>query len=68
MKGTIIKCSNCGVLNKVFFEKIHQNPRCGKCNTLLSILDKPIELDFKEYYREVENYSGYILLDLWSPT
>lgn len=68
MKGTIIKCNNCGTLNRVLFEKISQNPRCGKCNAYLPLLDKPVEINFNQYKQEVENHSGYILLDLWSPT
>ncbi|MCX7991577.1 MAG: hypothetical protein N2999_06050 [Proteobacteria bacterium] len=68
MRGTIIKCSNCGALNRVLFEKIHSNPRCGKCNNYLNILDRPLDINFSQYIDEVENYSGYVLLDLWSPT
>lgn len=68
MKGTIIKCDKCGTLNRVLFEKISLNPRCGRCNNLLKFLDKPVEIDYRRFYDEVETYNGFVLLDLWSPT
>jgi len=36
----IIACTGCGVKNKVSFEKLSREPKCGRCGTLL-ITDMP---------------------------
>jgi ribosomal protein S27E len=36
----IIACTGCGIKNKVSFEKLSREPKCGRCGTLL-ITDMP---------------------------
>ncbi len=68
MDSFFVKCPSCGAQNKVLISKINSQPKCGKCGSMLKILDKPIDINYSDYKKEVLDYKGHILLYLWSPT
>jgi thioredoxin 2 len=68
MESVLLRCSQCGAINKVSMEYIHSNLKCGSCKTLLNVPTKPVDISSSNFHQEIERWPGTVLLDYWSPT
>jgi len=65
----LIRCRNCGALNRVPLEKIRQGlePMCGRCKTPLPLPSKPMIVTDATFSAEVERAPLPVLVDMWAP-
>src|SRR5947209_1832127 len=65
----VIRCPNCGALNRVPLDKIQQDlqPRCGRCKAPLPVSTKPVTVTDATFAAEVERSPLPVLLDVWAP-
>lgn len=65
----IIRCTKCGAKNRVLENRISENPKCGKCGTILrlEIFDVPVNVTDADFDREVMQSSLPVLVDCWAP-
>ena len=66
----IVKCTNCGVKNRIPVSKTGDKPVCGKCHTPLSAdfaPGVPVEVTDHTFEREVMLSPGPVLVDCWAP-
>ncbi len=63
----LIRCPNCGALNRVPLEKVQQGlePVCGRCKRPLPT--KPVTVTDATFSSEVERSPLPVLIDLWAP-
>ncbi len=68
-ESQLIRCPNCGALNRVPQDKIAQSlaPLCGRCKTPLPTNLKPVTVTDATFPAEVERSPVPVLLDLWAP-
>ena len=68
-ESPLIRCSQCGAVNRVPSEKGQQGlePVCGRCKKPLSPAKKLVEITDATFPSEVEGSSLPVLLDLWAP-
>lgn len=65
----LIRCSSCGVRNRVPREKIDQglHPVCGRCKSPVPISGKPLTVTDATFEADLERSPLAVLLDLWAP-
>ena len=66
----IIRCGNCGMKNRLPRNRLQDKPRCGKCQTPLSIggfYDRPVPVTDNTFGDEVVSHPGGVLVDCWAP-
>jgi thioredoxin 2 len=66
---TLIRCSDCGAINRVPSENVQQGlePVCGRCKKRLSPAKKLVEITDATFPVEIESSPLPVLLDLWAP-
>src|SRR5579864_4540922 len=66
--GIIAKCDSCGQLNRLTYEKLGQEFRCGKCRTNLSPPSEPVEIQSEPVFGALTDRSALpVLVDFWAP-
>jgi thioredoxin 2 len=67
--AVIVSCPSCGTRNRVPENRMNDHPRCGKCNTPLSLNapDKPVIVSDATFQKEVMQSSLPVLVDCWAP-
>lgn len=65
--GSIIRCRNCGVKNKVLLDRVHSFPKCGKCKAQLSIPNKALSITENDFCQEVLQETIPTAVDFWAP-
>ncbi len=70
MNDTLLKCSDCGVKNRIPLNKLHLKPKCGRCGHVLDPASEGqvIELDDTSFDQVIGNSSVIVLVDFYSPT
>jgi len=65
----LIRCSNCGAVNRVPPEKLHAGlePICGRCKKPLTARPKPVVITDANFAEEVERSLLPVLVDMWAP-
>ena len=65
----LLRCPNCGALNRVPAEKIEQGlmPVCGQCKTALPLSSAPAVVTDATFATEVERSALPVVVDLWAP-
>lgn len=65
----ILVCSKCSAKNRVPVARLKENPKCGKCGTLLpnEILSRPVNVTDATFDREVLGSALPVLVDCWAP-
>ena len=66
----IIKCSNCGVKNRIPASRPNDKPVCGKCRTPLPTnfaSGVPVNVTDYTFEEEVMIHPGPVLVDCWAP-
>ena len=69
-ENVIIRCGNCGMKNRLPRSRLQDKPRCGKCQTPLSIAsfyDRPAPITDTTFGDEVVSHPGAVLVDCWAP-
>lgn len=63
----LIRCSNCGALNRVPLQKIQQRlePVCGRCKSPLPVAE-PIIVTDATFSDEVQQFPLPVLVDVWA--
>jgi thioredoxin 2 len=65
----LIRCSNCGTMNRVPPEKLQAGlePICGRCKKPLTAHPKPVQITDANFANEVERSLLPVLVDMWAP-
>jgi thioredoxin 2 len=69
-ENVIIRCGNCSTKNRLPRNRLQDKPRCGKCQTPLSIgnfNDRPVPITDSTFGDEVVSHRGGVLVDCWAP-
>jgi thioredoxin 2 len=66
-KSAYLRCDKCGVLNRVPADKIHSDPKCGKCKEILQIPKTPIEVTTANFDKEILAWPGTVAVEFWTP-
>ena len=60
-----VVCPSCHVANNVPFEKLTDQPKCGRCKKGL-FLGKPVNLDSASFAKHVQHSDLPVVLDFWA--
>jgi thioredoxin 2 len=65
----IIKCTRCGIKNRIPASRVHESPICGKCRSPLKAAAPatPIDVTDQTFNQEVISYPSAVLVDCWAP-
>jgi thioredoxin 2 len=66
-KTVYLRCDKCGVLNRVPADKIHSDPKCGKCKDIIQILHIPVDVTTANFDKEVLAWPGTVAVEFWTP-
>jgi thioredoxin 2 len=67
-KGVIVSCTSCGQRNRLPFEKLGAETRCGKCQTALPTPGAPIEApDEAAFDAAIATAKVPVVVDFWAP-
>jgi thioredoxin 2 len=61
-----VACPKCLAQNRVDAGRVHEAPKCGRCETPL-LDDEPVELDEASFDAFVARTSVPVLVDFWAP-
>jgi thioredoxin 2 len=69
--SVIVSCPQCGAKNRVPAERLSEQPRCGRCKTLLPTKDAeshaPFVVSDASFTRDVLGSPLPVVLDCWAP-
>ena len=60
-----VVCPSCHVANNVPFEKLTDQPKCGRCKKGL-FLGKPVNLDSASFAKHVQHSDLPVVVDFWA--
>ncbi len=67
----LVKCKNCGTINRIPSNKMHLRARCGKCKAPLELADfsggMPVKVTDANFEMEVLQSPVPVILDCWAP-
>ena len=66
MSTTNVTCQKCNVTNRLPTERLKDQPKCGKCKSLV-FNGKPINLNLSNFASFLNNNQLPILVDCWAP-
>lgn len=68
-QSLIIACQKCGTKNRVPVSRIDQTPKCGKCGSLVPVvnLSRPVNVTDASFDSEVLSSRLPVLVDCWAP-
>jgi len=61
-----IVCPQCDAVNRVPFDKLREQPTCGKCKQAL-FTGHPLELNFNNFLHHLNRNDIPVLVDFWAP-
>ncbi len=61
-----LACPNCASLNRIPSERLHENPKCGKCSQHL-FTASPIDLSQTNFNQHISRSDIPVLVDFWAP-
>ncbi len=61
-----IVCPHCNAINRVAAERLHDNPKCGKCHQPL-FTGQPVELNNANFQKHLTRNDIPLLIDFWAP-
>ena len=66
-KGLLVSCPQCGKRNRMTYERLGLNFRCGHCRTNLPAPAEPIEIESEEAFVALTSGSRLpVLVDFWA--
>jgi thioredoxin 2 len=67
-RGIVLLCPQCGQRNRMVYERLTQDFRCGKCHTELRPPGEPLEIENEAVFHALVERSGLpVLADFWAP-
>jgi thioredoxin 2 len=67
-RGLVSTCPHCGQLNRLSYERLDQQLRCGKCHNHLAPPAEPVEVASEPVYEALTARSALlVLVDFWAP-
>ena len=67
-RGLVSTCPRCGQRNRLNYERLGQQFRCGKCHNALAQPAEPVEVESEEIFDALTNRSALpVLVDFWAP-
>jgi len=67
-QGVILTCAECGRRNRIRFEHLDRQPRCGQCKRDLPSLSQPIDAGtVRQFDALLRDSSVPVLVDFWAP-
>src|SRR5262245_32924513 len=67
-KGVIVTCPTCGQRNRLAFDKLGAETRCGKCQTPLAPPAAPVDIPDEAAFDAVVGRSALpVIVDFWAP-
>ena len=63
----IVRCSSCGGKNRVLLSRLNSYPRCGKCQSPLSIPKEAKNIAGNQFQNEVLEETIPTVVDFWAP-
>ena len=67
-RGLIVRCANCAQKNRLAYERLGNEVRCGKCKQILKAPDGPIEIhQTADFDRLVSRALLPVVVDYWAP-
>lgn len=67
-KGIIVACASCGQQNRLAFDRLGEEVRCGKCKQPIAPPSAPIEVGATaEFDRIVRSSAVPVIVDYWAP-
>ena len=61
-----IVCPRCNAVNRVAADRLHDNPKCGKCHQPL-FTGHPVELTSANFQKHITRNDIPVLIDFWAP-
>ena len=68
MDTILLRCGNCGAVNKLLKDKLSAGPKCGKCKAPLDYPGSPVDVTSGSFQKEVLSCPGAVLVEFWSPS
>jgi len=66
-RGVIVSCGSCGRLNRLPYDRLGQNVRCGQCHTDLAAPAAPVPADSSAHFDRLVGASSLpVLVDFWA--
>lgn len=67
-RGLVSSCPQCGQRNRLGYERLGQQFRCGQCRHELGQPAEPVEIASEGIFDSLINYSALpVLVDFWAP-
>lgn len=66
-RGIVLHCPHCSTRNRMTYERLGQEFRCGKCHTMLGLPAEPLSVGSEEVFRALVGRSTLpVLVDFWA--
>jgi thioredoxin 2 len=67
-RGVLLACPKCSQRNRLFYERLGQTFRCGKCQTELQAPGEPMEIKSEALFDALTGHSTLpVLVEFWAP-
>src|ERR1035437_9573437 len=67
-RGLVSTCQQCGLRNRLSYERLGQQFRCGKCHHEMAPPAEPVEVKSEAVFDALTNRSALpVLVDFWAP-
>jgi thioredoxin 2 len=67
-QGVVLGCPSCGQKNRVLYDRLGADARCGACRTPLAPPAEPLAIDSAAELDELLRHSALpVLVDFWAP-
>jgi thioredoxin 2 len=67
-RGVLVKCSSCGKTNRLPFQHLNREIRCGHCHTALPAPTMPVDAASAEVFDALVSQSPLpVVVDFWAP-
>ncbi len=68
VSGLVATCPHCGQRNRLSYDRLGQQFRCGKCHHELGLPAEPIEIPNESAFQALTSRSALVVLvDFWAP-
>jgi len=66
-RGIVQQCPHCGTRNRMTYERLGQEFRCGKCRAALELPTEPLSVGSEDVFHAVVEHSRLpVLADFWA--
>jgi thioredoxin 2 len=67
-RGVILPCPACGTANRIAYQRLNQQGRCGTCKVDLPATSAPVEVSSASDFQALVSQSPLpIVIDFWAP-